>query len=78
MTEVLDKLSELNPNDTVQMQVQDKLIPCTVVRQADTPCSYIVKGLNGQELCRNHKHLRKVNGPPLTTTDVEDTETSTG
>ena len=31
------RLSELNPNDNVQMQVQDKWVPCTVVRQADTP-----------------------------------------
>ena len=68
------QLSELNPNDTVRMQVQDKWVPCTVVRQADTPRSYIVKGLNGQEYHRNRKHLRKVNGPPLTTIDVEDTE----
>ena len=56
------------------MQVQDKWVPCTVVRQADTPRSYIVKGLNGQEYRRNRKHLRKVNGLPLTTIDVEDTE----
>ena len=68
------RLSELHPNDNVRMQVQDKWVPCTVVRQADTPRSYIVKGLNGQEYRRNRKHLRKVNGPPLTTIDVEDTE----
>lgn len=56
------------------MQVQDKWVPCTVVRQADTPRSYIVKGRNGQEYRRNRKHLRKVNEPPPTTIDFEDTE----
>ena len=68
------QLSELNPNDTVRMQVQDRWIPCTVVRQADAPRSYVVKGLNGQEYRRNRKHLRRVNEPPLTTIDVDDVE----
>ena len=65
------QLSELNPSDTVRMQVQDEWIPCTVVRQANAPRLYVV---NGPEYRRNRKHLRRVNEPPLTTIDVEDVE----
>ena len=68
------QLSELNTNDTVQMQVKDKWVQCTIVRQADTPRFHIFKVFNGQKYCRNRKHLRKVNGPPLNTIDVENTE----
>ena len=71
------QLSKLNPNDTVRMQLQDRWIPCTVVRQADAPRPYVVKGLNGQEYRRNRKHLRRVNEPPLTTVDVDDVDRQT-
>ena len=39
------------------MQVQDEWILCTVVRQADAPRLYAVKGPNGQEYHRNWRYL---------------------
>ena len=47
---------------------------CETSRYSSFLYSQRLKGLNGQEYHRNRKHLRKVNGPPLTTIDVEDTE----
>lgn len=44
----------------------------TVKRLADTPRSYIVEGLSGQEYCRNHKHLRKAPTQLSTATSVND------
>jgi len=58
------QLCKLQPNDSIRMQVQNRWVPGIVVQKASTPRSYIVRRLNGQEYCRNHKYLRKVNEPP--------------
>ena len=40
--------------------MQGRWVPGVVVRQAETPHSYMVKGPSGHEYRRNRKHLRKV------------------
>ena len=54
------QLSVLKANDAVRIQMQGRWVPGVVVRQAETPRSYIVKGPSGHEYRRNRKHLRKV------------------
>ena len=40
-------LCELQPNETIRMQVQNQWVPEVVVRLTDAPRSYIVRGPNG-------------------------------
>ena len=54
------QLSVLKANDAVRIQMQGRWVPGVVIRQAETPRSYIVKGPSGHEYRRNRKHLRKV------------------
>jgi len=71
------QLCELQPNDSIRMQVQNRWVPGTVVRKANTPRSYVVRGLNGQEYRRNRKHLRKVNEPSPVPVDIDDIDEPT-
>ena len=54
------QLSVLKANDAVRIQMQGRWVPGVVIRQAETPRSYIVRGPSGHEYRRNRKHLRKV------------------
>ena len=54
------QLSVLKANDTVGIQMQGRWVPGVVIRQAETPRSYVVRGPSGREYRRNCKHLRKV------------------
>ena len=54
------QLPILKANDAVRIQMQGRWVPGVVICQAETPHSYIVKGPNGHEYRKNHKHLRKV------------------
>jgi len=40
--------------------MQNRWVPGVVICQAETPHSYVVRGLRGHEYRRNRKHLRKV------------------
>ena len=40
-------LSELKPNDPVDMQAGNRWIPATVIQKANTPQSYIIKTTEG-------------------------------
>ena len=55
------------------MQVKDQWVPGKVVKLADTPRSYIVRGPSGQEYRCNHRHLKKVDKTIVTSSaDDED------
>ena len=53
--------------------MQGRWVPGVVVRQAESPCSYMVKGPSGREYRRNHKHLRKVVESVPVPIDIDDT-----
>ena len=67
-------LCELQPNDTIRIQVQDQWVPGVVVRLIDTPRSYIVRGHNGREYRRNRRHLRRVDKKQVTPSVDDDDE----
>ena len=71
-------LPTLQPKDQVRMQVQGHWIPAVVVREADTPHSYIVQTSEGRNYRRNRKHLRKSTNPAtdLTSDNDDDFEVS--
>ena len=54
------ELSILKAGDAVRIQMQGRWVPGVVIRLAETPRSYIIKGPSGHEYRRNRKHLRKV------------------
>ena len=54
------QLSVLKRSDAVRIQMQGRWVPGVVIRQAETPRSYVVRGPRGHEYRRNRKHLRKV------------------
>ena len=54
------ELSILKAGDAVRIQMQGRWVPGVVIRLAETPRSYIIKGPSGHEYKRNRKHLRKV------------------
>ena len=68
------QLSILKPNDAVRIQMQGRWVPGVIIRQAETPRSYIVKGPSGREYQRNRKHLRKVNESIPLPMDIDDTD----
>ena len=53
------ELSPFRPNDPVRVQIQNRWIPATIIKAAETPNSYIIKCSNGSQLCHNQKHLKK-------------------
>ena len=67
-------LCKLQPNDSIRIQVEDQWVPGVVVKLADAPRSYIVRGPNGREYRRNHKHLRKVSQASETLSIDDDDE----
>jgi len=68
------QLSVLKPNDAVRIQMQGRWVPGVVIRQAETPRSYIVKGPSGCEYQRNCKYLRKVAESVPLPMEIDDTD----
>ena len=64
------QLSVLKPNDAIRI---GRWVPGVVIRQAETPRSYIVKGPSGHEYRRNRKHLKKVVEHAPIPMDIDDT-----
>ena len=64
------QLSVLKANDAVRIQMQGRWVPGVVIRQAETPRSYVVRGPSGHEYRRNRKHLRKVVESVPSTMDI--------
>ena len=53
-------LPELQPNDSVKIQMNGEWVTGRVIKLAGTPRSYIVEGPNGQQYRRNRKHLKRI------------------
>ena len=65
MTELQKNCANCRPM-TVRIQVEDQRILRIVVKLADAPRSYIVRGTSGQEYRHNCKHLKKVDKTVVT------------
>ena len=67
-------LPELQPNDSVRIQMNGEWVAGRVIQLARTPRSYIVEGRGGWQYWRNRKHLKKtpVQLPPTTSLNDND------
>ena len=52
-------LQQLNPDDQIRVQNENKWEPATVESKAKTPRSYVIRTERGQKLRRNRRHLMK-------------------
>ena len=67
-------LPELQPNDSVRIQMNGEWVAGRVIQLARTPRSYIVEGPGGRQYRRNCKHFKKtpVQLPPTTNLNDDD------
>ncbi|VDI45212.1 Hypothetical predicted protein [Mytilus galloprovincialis] len=67
-------LPELQPNDTIRFQhkLKGKWDQGTVVKNKNTPNSYVIETPEGQIFKRNRKHLMKTKGHKIEQTSLEE------